>query len=422
MRLRYIFSLFICVLALLPAKGQHKIKALFLGNSYTGVNNLPQLIATVAQSMGDTLLFESNTPGGYTLQGHSTNSSSLAGIMQGNKDYVVLQEQSQLPSFPPAQVESEVFPYAHFLDSLIHVYNPCSKTVFYMTWGRKNGDASNCSSWPPVCTYQGMDSLLSRSYRIMADSNRALLSPVGAVWKYLRNNYPAIELYQTDESHPSAAGSYAAACCFYALLFQKNPSLIPYTHFLNTNDATAIRTAARVVVFDSLAKWNAGIYNPRSSFSIQLLAGLQVQFQNNSSNAVSRQWYFGDGDSSTELNPKHTYQAAGSYTVKLISMRCGVYDTAIQTVNPLVASEKPTGQVATPKLYPNPANTELYITPFTGTSVPFVVFSYTGKLLKSGTLAPNHTAIDITDLPNGLYLLQLKAEGITSRHTFIIQK
>lgn len=42
-------------------------KVLFLGNSYTAVNNLPQMMADVAVSAGDTLWFDSNTPGGYTL-------------------------------------------------------------------------------------------------------------------------------------------------------------------------------------------------------------------------------------------------------------------------------------------------------------------------------------------------------------------
>jgi hypothetical protein len=39
-------------------------KVLFLGNSYTAVNNLPQMVADVASSAGDNLWFDSNTPGG----------------------------------------------------------------------------------------------------------------------------------------------------------------------------------------------------------------------------------------------------------------------------------------------------------------------------------------------------------------------
>ena len=154
-------------------------RALFLGNSYTNVNNLPQLTSNAALSAGDTLIVDKNTPGGYTLEGHSTNTTSLNKIMQGDWDFVVLQEQSQRPSFPISQVQQDVFPYANQLDSIINAYNSCAETVFYMTWGRKNGDANNCQFWPPVCTYEGMDSLLNLRYMMMADMNDAIASPVG---------------------------------------------------------------------------------------------------------------------------------------------------------------------------------------------------------------------------------------------------
>src|SRR5690606_1716533 len=122
------------------------------------------------------------------------------------------------------QVETEVFPYAKKLDSLVRHYNSCAETVFYMTWGYKNGDAGNCAVYPPICTYQGMDSLLRSRYTMMADSNDALVSPVGPVRRYLRTYHPAIELYDIDGSHPSVAGTYAAACSFYSVLFRKDPS------------------------------------------------------------------------------------------------------------------------------------------------------------------------------------------------------
>jgi hypothetical protein len=40
--------------------------------------------------------------------------------------------------------------------------------------------------------------------------------------------HPEIELYATDGSHPSAAGSYAAACSFYSVILRKNPVDITY--------------------------------------------------------------------------------------------------------------------------------------------------------------------------------------------------
>ncbi|MEZ5067686.1 MAG: SGNH/GDSL hydrolase family protein [Bacteroidia bacterium] len=165
---------------------QKSVRALFLGNSYTDVNNLPEIVKQLALSAGDTLIYSKNAPGGYTLQGHSTNPTSLNLIQAGNWDYVVLQEQSQLPAFPDAQVISQVYPYAHALDSMIKVYNPCATTLFYMTWGRKFGDASNCANFSPICTYEGMDSLLYLRYTIMAQDNGAGIAPVGRLWHSIK--------------------------------------------------------------------------------------------------------------------------------------------------------------------------------------------------------------------------------------------
>lgn len=49
-----------------------------------------------------------------------------------------------------------------------------------------------------------------------------------------------------------------------------------------------------------------------------------VAFNNYSSNATSYSWNFGDGSTSTQANPSHTYTTAGAYTVTLqVSSTCG---------------------------------------------------------------------------------------------------
>jgi hypothetical protein len=265
--MKYLVTI-LCILMACPVFGQHhKKRALFLGNSYTYANNLPQMIKDAALSTGDTLIFDSSTAGGYTFQNHFNDAGSRAKIVAGNWDYVVLQEQSQLPSFPNNSVNRNVFPYARKLDSLINVHNPCGETVFYMTWGRKTGDASNCAFWPPVCTYAGMDSLISLRYRTMAANNDAILSPVGAVWKYIRQHHPLIELYIPDESHPSVAGTYAAACSFYTTFFRKNPTAISFNTTLTAAEAATIRAATKLVVYDSLLKWHIGEYDLSAHFN-----------------------------------------------------------------------------------------------------------------------------------------------------------
>ena len=396
-------------------------RALFLGNSYTAYNNLPQLVADAAASAGDVLLFGSNTPGGYTLQGHSSNATSQAAIAAGTWDYVVLQEQSQAPSFPISQVEAQVFPYAALLDDQIHAANPCAETVFFMTWGRKNGDASNCAAWPPVCTYAGMDSLLNLRYRMMAEANDAILSPVGAVWRYIRTHYPTLELYQSDESHPSAAGSYAAACSFYAALFRKDPTAIAFNSSLPPADAALIRDAAKAVIFDSLLEWHIGAYDPAASFTFSIAADPQVAFANTSTNASSFVWDFGDGETSTEISPVHTYLTPGTYTVQLIATACERADTAVS----VLTVPGSLGLAAEPQrldlaVYPNPVETVLQLPHIPVRLASYHIVNTMGQIVATGNLAGNSRAIDVASLPPGTYILHVSApNGVLGFAPFI---
>lgn len=414
--------LFLAFLTCSIAHGQGIGKrVLFLGNSYTGVNNLPQMLANVASSTGDTLLFDSNTPGGYTLQGHSSNASSLAKIAQGNWDFVVLQEQSQLPSFPISQVQADVFPYAQLLDSIINAQNPCAETVFYMTWGRKNGDASNCASWPPVCTYAGMDSLLNLRYRMMANDNNAIVSPVAVVWRYIIQNYPSLDLYQADQSHPSVAGTYAAACSFYTVLFRKDPTAISFNSTLSATDAANIRTATKLMVYDSLMKWHVGAYDPSANFSYIVSNGNQVAFTNNSLNANHFSWNFGDGASASDNNPIHTYLTAGTYTIKLMASKCGLSDSSFQTINisaPFSVNE--TSESSELSIYPNPVTNILHVKHTFSNKITYKIVSITGQQIKAGMITNSEEQIHVSSLSEGIYFLQFyDNHKLLGQHKFV---
>ena len=387
-----------------------ELKVLFLGNSYTYVNNLPKLLTDMAFSTGDTLFTDENTPGGYRLMGHASNATSIAKIKSAQWDYVVLQDQSQLPSFPEADVQVMVYPFARALDSMIQENYACSKTVFYMTWGRKNGDAQNCAFWPPVCTYQGMDSLLALRYRKMANDNKALLSPVGALWRYLRTNHPTIELYQSDESHPSLAGTYAAACSFYAVILRKDPTLITYDGGLPAAEALAIRAAAKWVVYQNLGDLNMGLFEPKAHFK-HVISGLNsrlVQFENQSTNADSYVWHFGDGDTSTQVNPQHIYQAAGTYKARLLAMRCGIStsrDTEIVINNTTGIFNSWSEPI---RIFPNPSEGVLYFeVPARFVGLYYQVIDVFGKVILRERVGSEKGQISLEGLAAGMYGFQL---------------
>lgn len=330
------FVLVQILIAVQIGKAQKTLRVLFIGNSYTYSNSLPQLLADMALSTGDTILHDSYTPGGYTFQLHASDSNCINKIKQGNFDFVILQEQSQRPSFPLAQVTTLTFPYATMLDSIIKYHNPCAETMFFMTWGRKNGDASNCANWPPVCTYAGMDSLLRLRYMMMGTNNNAVVSPVGAVWNYIRATTSSIDLYSPDESHPSLQGTYAAACCFYATLLRKNPELINFNSQLVAADADSIRHVARLVAYDSLPQWYVGAYDVQAGFNYTANNNASVSFTNTSTFANQYLWNFGDGDTSSMISPNHAYNATGTYIVTLTASACNqqhAYSTAVSVIN-----------------------------------------------------------------------------------------
>ena len=327
-------------------------KVLFVGNSYTEVNNLPQLIASAAASVGDILIFDSHTPGGYTLMQHSTNAVTQNKIRTGNWDHVVLQGQSQ----EAITGESDFYTGATDLNTLIRKYNPCSETLFYVTWGRKNGDAINCPNIPVLCTYETMDAAITNTYVDLATYLQTEVSPVAAVWKYLRAQHPNIELYAADESHPSAAGSYAAACSFYATIFRKNPALISFNYDLSPADAAVIRNAAKTIVYDHLSSWDFKL-PPVANFDYATGNGInEVVFANAMQNASAYLWDFGDGTSSSNIvNPNHNYENNGTYTVTLTASNCdlqGVHQNSYAK-NISFCSHTPTITPATVMLCPD---------------------------------------------------------------------
>ena len=286
---------------------------LFLGNSYTYYNNLPEMISNIANDLGDTVNYDQNTPGGTSLYAHSQNQTTINKINQQNWDFVVLQDQSQRPSLSPSYVAASVYPYATQLVNLINSNYICSEPVFYMTWGRKYGDQTNCSSYPPVCTFLGMQERLRDSYLTMGLDNNASVSPVGIAFKNSISLDSTIDLYTSDNSHPSIYGSYLAACTFYSTIFKKSSVGCSFKpNAINQSDALFLQQVASSTVLDSMFVWN--IFQAQFDFNQN---GNVFDFINKSSNFENCIWDFGDGNQSTDFNPTHTYLQNGVYDVIL---------------------------------------------------------------------------------------------------------
>jgi PKD repeat protein len=407
-----------------------KLRVLFIGNSYTYVNNLPQLTASVAASMGDTLIFDSYAPGGYRFADHVFDPACGQKIRSAKWDYVILQEQSQMPSMQDGTFFTNSYHYAYVLDTMIQNNDPCTQTMFYMTWGRKNGDSVFCNaypSWPAFCTYEGLDSLINLRYRSYADTalppmmgyplvpgswfspiRLSQVSPVGAVRHYIRDQYPSIELYQADESHPSEAGTYAGACTFYTALFRKDPSLISYNYILSSAEADNIKQAAKKVVFDSLNKWYLGLRELRAEFTASASGGNLVIFLNTSTPiTASFQWDFGDGTTSAGATNLHTYAAPGTYEVRLIATDGSCSDTAYAIVSTSSTGvSNLSGQDQQLTVSPNPASQVLDVHAPANGIYGISIINASGQVVyHRKNIASKDLRISIADYSSGIYTI-----------------
>ncbi|MEY4487227.1 MAG: hypothetical protein RL440_1772 [Bacteroidota bacterium] len=310
---------------------QDTLRALFIGNSYMGVNNLPQMVQDLSNSLGDVLIYDSNTPGGQTFQMQAANPVNYQKMAAQEWDYIILQGQSQEPSFPFDQVNSQTLPYAVQLADSAKAIQPCSQVNYFMTWGRQNGDPQ----WDSINTFDKMNTRLRDAYLRIADSANAAVSPVGVAWKYVRDNYPVINLYQQDGSHPSLTGSYLAACVFYSSLYHKPSTGSTYNPGIDLADALLLQQIASSIVLDSLSTWKLihsdSTLQANASYSSIPGASL-LSFSATANQDANFTWYF--PDMTIETGPIIGFEYnLSTYQVMLIAEGLCDTDTVLIEVN-----------------------------------------------------------------------------------------
>ncbi|MGC6464897.1 MAG: family 16 glycoside hydrolase [Akkermansiaceae bacterium] len=211
-------------------------KILFVGNSYTG--GIRGMVSQLIQSSPyseSTVTFVN--PGGKNLAFHLASKKTVELIQNGNFDFVILQDQSQTPAALPQRFHDA----AKGLDRIIDQSG--AQTVFYQTWGRRDGDKQNARLFP---TFEKMQEALTKNYRLAAGNCLATLAPVGEAWARLRETHPDLgrELYRKDGSHPSEKGAYLAACVFYGVLFDEDPRSLATPKNIPADEAKIIRRTA----------------------------------------------------------------------------------------------------------------------------------------------------------------------------------
>jgi hypothetical protein len=224
-------------------------RVLFIGNSYTTVNDLPGVFVSLARSGGHRVETKSASVDGWTLANHADSPATAASLAASPWDIVVLQEQSQIPAIDEFR-QTQMYPAARRLISSIR--NRGARPLFYLTWGRRDG-------WPEtgLSTYASMQSAIDDGYQAIAGDQRVAIAPVGDAWSKLVTRNAPIAVWQEDGSHPTEAGTYLAACVFYATIFRESPKGLGYHGSLPPDEAAMIQDIAADTVLADPAKWPA---------------------------------------------------------------------------------------------------------------------------------------------------------------------
>jgi hypothetical protein len=223
-------------------------RVLFIGNSYTYVNDLPGMFARLARSGGHPVKTGVAAEGGWSLTDHATSSNTLNQLGASQWDFVVLQEQSQIPAIEPSRTAS-MYPAARSL--VRRIKERGATPVFFVTWAHRTGDPDNS-----LAGYEAMQYQIDRGYLGIAQELKAPIAPVGYAWFRAWKQTPQVDLWQADGSHPAVPGTYLAACVFYTALFRQSPVGLKYAAGLPEDLALELQILAADTVLKNPQQWN----------------------------------------------------------------------------------------------------------------------------------------------------------------------
>jgi len=199
------------------------LKILFIGNSFTYTNQMPQILQGLAASRKRKIEVAMHAPGGCTLEKHWQEGKAAEMIGSKKWDVVVLQERYMVPLENPKNMKE----YAGKFHELIKKQG--AKTVLFMTWAQQDKMATTRR--------------IAIAYEETAKDLGATVAPVGLAWqKALSGNKP-LTLHAADKLHPNEQGSYLTACVFFAALIDPKTDGLPGRLVFNGKELTNIPTA-----------------------------------------------------------------------------------------------------------------------------------------------------------------------------------
>ena len=196
---------FMSAAIILQAADPAPLKVLFIGNSHTLVNDVPELFARLAKQSGIQIDKRMIAEGGKTLEYHAGTEVLKESILHGDYDWIVLQH------------------WAHpFNETYALSMENGAKQLFEMI-GKTKSKAVFYKPWPRKSTAPGEYPLMSATYARLAKQYHAGFANVGDVFEKYRALYPGEMMYADDGEHASLLTSKIAAYVILRTITGKKP-------------------------------------------------------------------------------------------------------------------------------------------------------------------------------------------------------
>lgn len=254
--------------------------------------------------------------------------------------------------------------------------------------------------------------------------NNLFLDNIGIV-KYDATMPQAVSIASADSLCPGDTVLYSAVSTggnstnydwSFGFLAEPQSAYGPGPHavsYLNAGDKTVRLIAYNTLGADTTTSVMKVLIAPSPAYSVQL-SDQTATFTNSSQNALSYLWEFGDGNSSTETNPVHSYAASGNYTVKLYATnQC---KTTVKSLNiPITVGVEDLQTRFGIRISPNPASDAFRVdmqSRVDANDVRFSLHDAQGRLMaeKRANIrqGQNSVAFERLSLPPGVYQLQVQ--------------
>jgi hypothetical protein len=186
----------ICAAALafatVGAQAPVPLQVLFIGNSLTYTNDMPEMVAAMPCLPDERPVYVTTIASPDTsLADHWKKGTARMVLKRDRWDLVILQ---QGPSAEPASRKELLETVRRFAPEI----------------AASGARPALMMAWPPWQRRQDFDAV-TESYRQAAAAIDAVLLPVGEAWRAAWRRDPGLPLYAGDEIHPSMLGSYLGA-------------------------------------------------------------------------------------------------------------------------------------------------------------------------------------------------------------------